>query len=175
MKKPPHVIEIFLNPGEFYFGDEGTRIRTILGSCVAITMWHPRLRVGGMCHYMLPSRSTSKRTLDQLDGRFSEDAMLMFMREIKKSSTRPLDYDVKMFGGGAMFNSKPCRGFPCNPALPTGCNNVACMNVLIGESLIEQYGFRVKASHLGGEGHRQVVFDLWNGHVWLKHVPKGLG
>ena len=32
---PPHVIDVFLGPGDFYFGDEQTRIRTLLGSCVA--------------------------------------------------------------------------------------------------------------------------------------------
>ena len=51
-----NVIEIFLQPGDFYFGDRDTRIRTLLGSCVSITMWHPRLHVGGMCHFMLPER-----------------------------------------------------------------------------------------------------------------------
>ena len=28
MKRPSHVIEIFLQPGDFYFGDRDTRIRT---------------------------------------------------------------------------------------------------------------------------------------------------
>ena len=50
MKKPQSVIEIFLQPGELWFGDEQTRIRTILGSCVAVTLWHPGRRIGGMCH-----------------------------------------------------------------------------------------------------------------------------
>ena len=48
MKKPDHVIEIFLQPGDFYFGGADTRIRTILGSCVSITMWHPTRLIGGM-------------------------------------------------------------------------------------------------------------------------------
>ena len=48
MKKPADAIEIFLHPGEFYFGDRHTRIRTLLGSCVSIILWHPRLLIGGM-------------------------------------------------------------------------------------------------------------------------------
>jgi chemotaxis protein CheD len=31
-------------------------IRTVLGSCVSITLWHPVKRVGGMCHFLLPTR-----------------------------------------------------------------------------------------------------------------------
>jgi hypothetical protein len=68
LHKPEFFIDIFLQPGEFYFGDHETRIRTLLGSCVAITMWHPRLRIGGMCHYLLPMhRGRSGKT--ELDGR----------------------------------------------------------------------------------------------------------
>ena len=57
MRKPPHVIEIYLQPGELWFGDANTRIRTILGSCVAITLWHPHRRIDGMCRYMSQSRA----------------------------------------------------------------------------------------------------------------------
>ena len=78
---PPDILEIFLQPGEFYFGDEKTRIRTLLGSCVAIVLWHPKLRIGGMCHYMLP-HSPRERHGQPLDGRYAEDAMHMFMREL---------------------------------------------------------------------------------------------
>ncbi|MBL8511280.1 MAG: chemotaxis protein CheD, partial [Betaproteobacteria bacterium] len=56
MSDTSFVMDIFLQPGEFYFGDADTRIRTLLGSCVSITMWHPTRRIGGMCHYMLPTR-----------------------------------------------------------------------------------------------------------------------
>ena len=68
MRKPPHVIEIFLQPGDFYFGDKDTRIRTILGSCVSITLWHPTRLIGGMCHFLLPFRGAHQdhALVDQL-------------------------------------------------------------------------------------------------------------
>ena len=64
--------EIMLQPGEFFFGQDDTIIRTHLGSCVAITMWHPEQKRGGMCHYMLPSRARSD---DPLDGRYADEAI----------------------------------------------------------------------------------------------------
>ena len=96
------MMDIFLQPGDFYFGDKNTRIRTLLGSCVAITIWHPRLHIGGMCHYMLPRKPSHKVTTD-LDGRYAEDAMQIFMRELKHSKTKPSEYKAKLFGGGRMF------------------------------------------------------------------------
>ena len=85
MRKPPHVIEIFLNPGEFYFGDRDVRIRTILGSCVSITLWHPKLLIGGMCHYMLPSRQG--RETKRADGKYADEALGLLFEEIRRGGT----------------------------------------------------------------------------------------
>jgi hypothetical protein len=35
------VIDIFLMPGDVFVGDEQYRVRTLLGSCVSVTLWHP--------------------------------------------------------------------------------------------------------------------------------------
>ena len=160
MKTPEDVLEIFLQPGEFYFGDEKTRIRTLLGSCVAITLWHPALHIGGMCHYMLPQRVHRKTAGDAiLDGRYAADAMQMFLREIHLSRTRSADYQVKLFGGGRMFThtSKTHRHA-----------DISERNVDFGRAVITQYGFKLAAQDLGGSGHRNVILDLWSGDVWVR-------
>ena len=46
-----------LMPGDFVFGNSELKLKTLLGSCVAITLWHPDKKIGGMCHYMLPGRN----------------------------------------------------------------------------------------------------------------------
>lgn len=47
MKISRHAMEVFLLPGELWFDDDETRIRTILGPCVAVTLWHPARKIGG--------------------------------------------------------------------------------------------------------------------------------
>jgi chemotaxis protein CheD len=169
MQKPDHVIEIFLQPGDFYFGDKDTRIRTILGSCVSITMWHPRRLIGGMCHYMLPSRNVKR--IGALDGRYAEEAVLMFFQEAMRHDTNPKDYVVKVFGAGNMFPGLG-RKQTCGPRSTKGeidaCSNVSCKNAAIVYSLASNYGFSIETHDLGGEGHRQVVFDIWSGNVWVR-------
>lgn len=160
MRKPDAVTEIFLQPGEFHFGDALTRVRTILGSCVSITLWHPRLRIGGMCHFMLAQRSPG-RAAATLDGRYAEEAMELFRRELRQSGTRPAQYDVKLFGGGDMF--------PGAHKAPAGIP-IARKNVEIGRALVLRDGFSIKAENLGGNGYRQIVFDIWSGNVWVRHV-----
>lgn len=159
----PDVLEVFLAPGEFYFGDEKTRIRTLLGSCVAVTLWHPRLRVGGMCHYMLPHRPRAAG--DQpLDGRYGDEAMELFLRELRRSGTAAADYHVKLFGGGKMFAHHD--GAPRHAGIPE-------RNMDAGRELVVRHGFRLRAHDMGGEGHRNVILDLSSGDVWLKRAPAG--
>lgn len=163
MKKPQSVIEIFLQPGEWWFGNEHTRIRTLLGSCVAITLWHPGRRIGGMCHYMLPSRSR-ERGAQALDGRYGDEALALLLKEIHRERARPSEFDAKLFGGGYMFDRQGCPGAGCS-------GQIQDRNIAIGRDLMARHGFRIKAQHLGGTGHRQVIFDIWSGHVWVKHTP----
>lgn len=164
MRKPPHVIEIFLNPGEFYFGDRDIRIRTILGSCVSITLWHPKLLIGGMCHYMLPSRQGRETKL--ADGKYADEALWLLFDEIRRSGTALEDYEVKLFGGGNMFQRQ----------VTAGHGHIGIKNADAGRSLLKHHGLRLASEDLGGAGHRTVLFDIWSGHVWVRQfAPKGVG
>jgi chemotaxis protein CheD len=157
---PDDVLEVFLQPGEFYFGEERTRIRTLLGSCVAITLWHPRLRIGGMCHYMLPQRPRRKGWEAQpLDGRYAEDAMKLFQREVQRARTRATEYQVKLFGGGYMF-----RHASSGARRPT----IADANVEFARAALAGCGMSLAAEDLGGRGHRNVILDIWSGDVWVR-------
>ena len=113
----PAAIDIFLQPGDVYFGDRGTRLRTVLGSCVSITFWHPRLLLGGMCHYMLPERAGAAD--DRRDGRYADEALDLLIEEMLAAGTQPRDYEAKIFGGGRMFSFAAGRG-----ALDIGNRNI---------------------------------------------------
>lgn len=169
MKKPDHVIDIFLQPGDFYFGGQDTRIRTLLGSCVSIVMWHPKRLIGGMCHYMLSTRNA--KSISRLDGRYGDEAIMMFFREALRSGTNPNDYVVKIFGGGNMFvNAKthvPCIDSPCADVIDT-CRNVSCKNIIKGVSILEELGFSITSRDLGGIHSRNIIFDVWIGDVWMR-------
>ena len=56
------LADLVLQPGEWFFGQSPNRISTLLGSCVAVTVWHPILRCGGLCHSDLCSLPGLKAT-----------------------------------------------------------------------------------------------------------------
>lgn len=158
MNKPADTHEIFLQPGEFHFGGGNTRIRTILGSCVSIIMWHEKRLIGGMCHYILPNRSKSSYPVQ--DGRYADGAIELFMQRILAANTLPQDYQVKIFGGGDMFPQYKCKVKPEN--------NIPSQNVIAARKLVKCYGLNLVSENLGGAGHRQILFDIWDGSVWVK-------
>jgi chemotaxis protein CheD len=152
---------ITLQPGEFHFSRDNVRVHTLLGSCVAITLWHPQKHIGGMCHYMLPCSGPSKRL--EL-GFFADGAISMFLKEIKKHHTHPRDYQVKLFGGSNMLRQLNSNHHYLN---------VAEKNIAAGLNLLAKHGFNVQNMDLGGSTHRQVYLELWNGDVWVKYGEKG--
>ncbi|WP_199747227.1 chemotaxis protein CheD [Aerolutibacter ruishenii] len=146
-----------LQPAQVWFGGGAVQVRTILGSCVAITLWHPQRRIGGMCHFMLPEHVG--RQLAAPDPRYATDAVRLLLREVQASGCRASEFEAKLFGGGRMFHG--------------GNGNVGVQerNVDMARKLMSSHGFQVKAEHLGGYGHRQVLFDVASGDAWLKHTP----
>lgn len=152
MHKPKGVIEVFLQPGDLYFGDRHTRIRTLLGSCVSLVLWHPQALIGGMCHYMLPSRRSRG---ERLDGRYADEALHLLLKEIQASGTQAADYHISLLGGGNMFGEKMQ-------------NNIGEANVNAGLALLAAHGLRCHARHAGGDGYRNLIFDIWSGHITLR-------
>lgn len=159
MNRQQTVNDVLINPGGVHFGGQTTRIRTLLGSCVSVVFWHPALLMGGMCHFMLPSRNMLTQTLD---GRYADEAMALLMQDIDALGAPREQYQVKVFGGGDMFANKP---------RDENFINIGLKNILAARSLITTHGFQLTSEHLGGDGHRVVVFEVWSGEVKMKYVP----
>jgi chemotaxis protein CheD len=159
------VQEVSLRIGQFFFGGGYTKIRTLLGSCVSITMWHPRFKIGGMCHYLLPRRGSCGVAIDAPEGNYAEGAMELFMRELRLNGTRPSEYIVKLFGGGCMFvDNRDSEA----ATLRTDVREISTRNVAAGRELLAKHGFTISAEHTGGVGSRVLVFELWSGDVWIR-------
>jgi chemotaxis protein CheD len=152
--------DVLLAPGGFHFGSGDYRVRTLLGSCVAMTLWHPLARIGGMSHFLLPGRCRPASGAEhRLDGRFADESMAMFAEAVAESGTWMGDFEIKIFGGGQQFAaSDPASGI-----------DVPERNVAAAVELAARYGLSVTSTHLGQSGSRQVVLDLSSGAVWMRH------
>jgi len=158
------VISRFLNPGEFFFGESNCQIHTILGSCIAITLWHPILHIGGMCHFVLPGRrdpANVTRIGSSLNGRYSDDAMALFEREAKRRGSKLKEYEAKIFGGSNMLTNSTLK----EDELIGTRNTEAALRHLTEREI------PLLIAHVGETGHRRIALNVENGDVWVKHEP----
>jgi len=79
MKLPgPPMAQRHLQPGELLVTQEPQWVITLLGSCVAVTMFNARFRLAAICHGLLPAAARqgyalpeSQRVLPVLEPRHS--------------------------------------------------------------------------------------------------------
>jgi chemotaxis protein CheD len=156
--RPPD--DVFLKPGEYFVGDATHRIRTLLGSCVSMTLWSPRRRVGAMSHFLLAQRGRALRAGEGLDGRYGDEALQLMLVQLAALDVRAGECQAKIFGGGEMFPGQPSRVI-----------GIGRRNGEAARELLLQHGIEVASESLFGAGHRQIVFDVAKGHVWVRQIP----
>lgn len=156
--------KVMLHAGDYFFGKAGTHVHTLLGSCISITLWHPVLRIGGMCHFALPRPKNYQ--YNELNPRYAEDCMILFKRSVKRHNTHISEYEAKIFGGGDMGINNNCDLLDDDEKNPIGSKNA----VRAYELLMEE-GVGVAVAHAGEFGYRRIVFDLSSGDVWVRFTP----
>jgi chemotaxis protein CheD len=150
---------LVLMPGQMHFGGQAATLRTLLGSCVAVTLWHPIQRIGGMCHFLLPSRP--HRPDEAPDGRYGDEALDAMVQLLRRAGTDPKDYHAHLYGGA--------------DTMPEGTNlkfNVGERNIEQGWSLIDRHGFQLQGVDVGEDVPRSVTLTLASGEVEMR---RGIG
>ena len=158
------IVSRFINPGGFFFYESNCQIHTILGSCIAITLWHPILNIGGMCHFVLPSSkkpNSARIPEDQYDGRYSGGAMALFDREATRRGMNLKEYQAKVFGGSNMLANLTLKEDEL-----IGTKNTEAALRLLSEREIP-----LLVADVGETGYRRIAFDVETGDVWVKHEP----
>jgi chemotaxis protein CheD len=169
LARPLPRTTVFLCAGDFHFGSGIVRLKTVLGTCIAISMWHPQRRIGGLCHFMLPTRTSTGAQAPP--GLYADEVMELFVGAVRKNDSKPAEYIVKVFGGGNMFpdraDARRCPGVGCTDARRSACVHVGCQNVAAAHRLLALRGFSILSEDVGGDGSRQILFDLDDGNVWV--------
>lgn len=151
----------FLGIGELFFGGGDYCVETVLGSCVAISLWFPRQRLGGLCHFQLPGAGRVAESARQLDGRYGNQAWVWLKQQARAYGLSPSEAEIKLFGGARSLAEVQPR---LSPGI--GQQNIDCARRLLAEA-----GWQLVNSDLGGEGCRYLRFDLSCGEVWVRHGP----
>lgn len=147
--------EVNLLAGQIYFGTDAANVRTLLGSCVSITLWHPARRIAGMCHFLLPHRPGQAHA--PLDGRYGAEAIHWLVQALHQAGTRPHEYRACLYGGADTMPDK--AGIKLN---------VGERNIELGWRLIEEHGFELFEVDVGDCVPRHVKLNVATGQVTMR-------
>jgi chemotaxis receptor (MCP) glutamine deamidase CheD len=98
--------ERYIGPGEFYSSGDDIVISTLLGSCIAVSLHDPVAKVGGLNHFMLPTRSG-----DRDSAKYGVNAMELLINDLMKKGAARARFRAKVFGGGSMLSASDAKVF----------------------------------------------------------------
>ena len=144
-----------INPGGWSVQTDRP-IATLLGSCVAVCFYDPKLKLAGMNHFLLPSRASSKNTDDDvvLNGDYAMEVLRNAMYAKGAQSGRLV---AKAFGGGNIVNSIQMA--------------IGARNAEFAKEWLAREGIPLVASDFGGAWSRKVIIDPVSGDAFCRRNP----
>ncbi|WP_373973845.1 chemotaxis protein CheD [Chitinibacter sp. SCUT-21] len=133
-------------------------IKTVLGSCIAVCLFDPQLKLIGMNHFLVPLRHSR----DDQEGYFSGLAsMEVLVNEMMKAGAAKRRIVAKAFGGGDML----------------GLDNMVGMgqkNIEFTQSWLQAEHIPLTAVDWGGNWARKVIFEPVKGDVYCRRIEAKL-
>jgi chemotaxis protein CheD len=90
-----------LYPGDVVASESPLLVSTILGSCVAVGLWDVVRGIGGMNHFMLPTRISD----DHDDARYAEVACHRLIKKVVALGAERRDLRAKVIGGATVVDA----------------------------------------------------------------------
>jgi chemotaxis protein CheD len=149
--------------GELAVGTGGVIVTHALGSCIAVCLFDPVTRVGGLLHFLLPdSRINPARARVQPAAFADMGIPLLFQRAYALGLTKA-GCIVKLVGGSDVTGSG-------GAALAVGKRNA-----LAARNILWRNGVLVKGEALGGTLARTVTLSLQDGRVEITNGRDHVG
>lgn len=145
--------EYFLGIGEVAFAKKPCVIRTVLGSCVGVSLYDPRLRIGGMSHFLL-----AKAPEGQISTRYGDIALDTLIDNFRRAGSHLHRLEACVAGGALILD--------VNEIFFVGEKNIK-----IADEVLSRRGIRVLRREVGGERGRRMVLDSETGFVTIEFIP----
>ncbi len=159
---------VYLKPAEICITDTPSVVRTVLGSCLAITMFHSRLNISAICHALLPEPDVQDADNDAPPNTLKYITLVIpeMLARLKEYGIALEELEVKMFGGADLLTNRKERNVNQQP--------VGRLNVLKAHAVLESYGLTVRGSDVGGNLGRKIFLYTHTGEVLLKRLKSGI-
>ncbi len=145
--------QVYLHGGQLVATATPTAVTTVLGSCVAVCLFDPRTRVGGVNHFLLALHVERERS-----PRFGNVAVPELIRAVVRAGAQREALVAKVFGGASVI------------AGLTQGRRLGEENAALALQLLEEARIPVLDSDLGGTHGRKLVFLTDEGTVWVRRL-----
>ena len=147
---------IGINVGGWYVSTTGELLSTVLGSCVAVCLYDPIERIGGMNHILLPGEYNMQKMTDA--ARYGVNAMELLINGLMKKGASRKMLQAKIFGGAAVLST-------VSDMYGMGARNIAFV-----QKFLDAESIPLLSSDVGGEKARKIFFNTGTGEVLLKRI-----
>ena len=133
-----------------------------LGSCIAVTLYDGKKKMGGLLHFLLPDSSLSVDVSNP--AKFADmgtDQLVYYMLE---AGANIKNIRAKIIGGANMFSQIRRKNY-----IPIGTRNIDA-----AKTNLERHGIPIIAEDTGKDFGRSVEFDLNTGIVIVKSFKMGV-
>jgi len=144
----------FIHVGQIHVDRAPGAISTVLGSCVAVCLYDPRLRLGAMNHYLLPFWNGNGLQ----SPKFGNIAIPKLVEAMLEHGSSLRTMEAKIFGGASMH------------MMASQSMMIGEKNVLVAREILEEYNIHIVAEDTGGQNGRKIQMDLERGKVLLKYT-----
>jgi chemotaxis protein CheD len=124
-----------------------------LGSCIALAVWDPRSKVGGLAHFMLPNGPANEGS----PVKFIDTGLDTFLKALEAKGATLSRCTIKAAGAAAMLT--------VGGGLAIGKRNAESM-----QSALAERGLTLAASSLGGTAGRTVQLTVSDGRFLIKSL-----
>lgn len=143
---------VYLHPGQFTVAIAPCTITTILGSCVAVALFDPVARIGGLNHFLLPRAPSKTNSL-----RFGNVAVPRLVDAMVECGAVKRRLQAKIIGGACVLDAY--RDHP---------SHVGRQNVLAAVQALFEASIPVIMTDVEGKRGRRVVLHAHTGDLVVK-------
>ena len=134
---------------------EETLITYSLGSCIAVVLYDPVVRVGGMLHLMLPEASMDMDKAKKKPAMFADSGIPVLFKHSYQLGASKKNAIVKIAGGSQIMDEN-------------GVFNIGKRNHLAVRKIFWKNNVIIAAEHIGGNVNRTVRLEMATGRVLVK-------
>ena len=146
----------FLYPAALFAEQEPHMVDTILGSCVAVCLYDPKRKIGGINHYMLPFWNGNGLA----SPKYGNIAIQKLIEKMLSYGSKPADLQAKVFGGGEVVETQ------------SNLFKIGERNIEIAMQTLKEHRIKITGQSVGGKNGRKIRFNTETGVVLMKLIQK---